>query len=238
MVYAIIIAGGSGTRTGKVIPKQFINVNDKPILLYTLDSFQAHSLVDAIEVVCLDGWQEVVKTYAKQYGIKKLQLITKGGSTVQESIRNGIFRLEGLLDEKDVIIIHDGIRPLVDQSVLTDVIQVCLSAGNAVSSLPYNEQIFVTTDQKTTNKYVKRETLRRVMTPQAYYFKDLLMAYREAFKREVGIYGSSYTNTMMVELGYTLHFSSGSEKNIKITTNDDIELFKAYLSMETMSKLK
>ena len=238
MVIAIIIAGGSGTRMGQDIPKQFINVQEKPILLYTLESFQQHPQVDAIEVVCLDGWQEVVRAYAKQYGITKLQWIATGGKTGQESIRNGVFLLEGQCSENDIIIIHDGIRPLVDQFVLTDVIRVCTQFGNAVSSLPYNEQIFVTNDQQTTTRFIPRETLRRVMTPQAYFYKDLLPAYQEAFDREIGIYGSSYTNTMMVELGKVLHFSAGSEKNIKLTTRDDIELFKAYLDMDSLTNLK
>lgn len=238
MNIALIIAGGSGSRTGQDIPKQFINVKDKPILFYTLEAFQQSSQVDAIEIVCLDGWQEMVKSYAKQYEISKLKWITAGGKTGQESIRNGVFNLEGEIQDDDIVIIHDGIRPLVDQSVLSDVIRICKQYGNAVSSLPYNEQIFVTSDQMTTTKYIPRETLRRVVTPQAYYYKDLLEGYRFAFEHEVGIYGSSYTNTMMVELGKVLHFSAGSEKNIKLTTKDDIELFKAYLDMENPKNLK
>lgn len=238
MVIAVVIAGGSGVRMGQDIPKQFINVKEKPILLYTLESFQQNPLVDAIEVVCLDGWQEVVRTYSKQYGITKLQWITKGGKSGQESIRNGVYSLEGIAADDDIVIIHDGIRPLVDQSVLTDVIRVCQTYGNAVSSLPYNEQIFVTSDQKTTTQYIPRETLRRVVTPQAYHYKELLSAYKYAFEHEIGIYGSSYTNTMMVELGKVLYFSAGSEKNIKLTTKDDIELFKAYLEMDAPKNLK
>lgn len=238
MNVALIIAGGSGSRMGQDIPKQFINVKEKPILIYTLEAFQQNPQVDAIEVVCLDGWQEMVKSYSQQYGISKLKWMTNGGKTGQESIRNGIFSLEGQLKDNDIVIIHDGIRPLVDQSVLSDVIRVCEQYGNAVSSLPYNEQIFVTSDQMTTTKYIPRETLRRVVTPQAYYYKDLLEGYRYAFEHEIGIYGSSYTNTMMVELGKVLHFSAGSEKNIKLTTRDDIELFKAYLDMEAPKNLK
>ena len=238
MVVAVIIAGGSGSRTGQDVPKQFLNVNDKPILFYTLESFQQHPEIDAIEVVCLDGWQEMVKTYSRQFGIDKLRWITPGGASGQESIRNGVFNLQEYCREDDMIIIHDGIRPLVDQSVLTDVIRVCKKFGNAVSSLPYNEQIFVTSDQETTSRFIPRETLRRVMTPQAYYYKDLLPAYRKAFEENIGIKGSSYTNTMMVELGTVLHFAAGSEKNIKLTTRDDIELFKAYLGMTPPSNLK
>lgn len=232
MNIAVIIAGGVGNRMGQSIPKQFINVYDKPILIYTLEGFQRHPMVDAIEVVCIEGWENVVWSYAKQYNITKLKWIVKGGNTGQESIRNGVYNLEGKCSLDDTIIIHDGIRPLVDAAVLTDVINKALKYGNAVTSLPYNEQIFVVNqeDESTTTKFIPRETLRRVSTPQAYQFKLLDDKYHEAFDKGIGIHGSHYTNTMMVELGVRLHFAAGSDKNIKLTTPDDLEIFKGYLS--------
>lgn len=234
MNVAIIIAGGSGSRMGQRIPKQFITIHDKPILIYTLEGFQRHPMIDAIEVVCIDGWQEVVWAYAGQFGIDKLKWIVTGGKSGQESIRNGVFNLEGKCAEDDIIIIHDGIRPLVDEFVLTDVIEMAGRKGNAVTSMPYNEQIFLVneSDPTTTSRYIPRETLRRVATPQAYKFEKLDWAYHEAFEKEIGIFGSSYTNTMMVELGETLHFAAGSDKNIKLTTQDDLELFKGYLERD------
>ena len=180
----------------------------------------------------------MVRAYAKQFNIDKLQWIISGGRTTQESIRNGVFQLEGTCGEEDIIIIHDGIRPLVEDSVLSDVILKCRQYGNAVTALPYNEQIFVADDEVSTVKYIPREALRRVSTPQAYRYGMLDRAYHEAFEKGIGIYGSSYTNTMMVELGERLYFANGSEKNIKITTRDDFELFKAYLKMEKDNWLK
>ena len=229
---AIIIAGGVGNRMGQSIPKQFINVYEKPILMYTLEGFQKHPMVDAIEVVCIDGWENVVWSYAKQYNIDKLKWIAKGGASGQESIRNGVYNLEGVASPEDVIIIHDGIRPLVDAEVLTDVINKAQQLGNAVTSMPYNEQIFVVSqeDENTTTQFIPRETLRRVATPQAYQFGLLDEKYHEAFEKEIGIYGSHYTNTMMVELGVRLNFAAGSDKNIKLTTKDDLEIFKGYLA--------
>ena len=238
MKVAVIIAGGSGARMGQDIPKQFINVSDKPVLIYTLESFQKHPLVDAIEVVCIDGWQDVLWAYAKQLKITKLKWVVSGGESGQESIRNGVYNLEGKCTDDDIVIIHDGIRPLVDETVLTDVILKAQQYGNAVTSLPYNEQIFVIDDEISTVKYIPRETLRRVSTPQAYRFGKLLWAYRKAFAEEIGIYGSSYTNTMMVELGERLYFAAGSDKNIKLTTKDDLEMFKAYLKLEKDNWLK
>jgi 2-C-methyl-D-erythritol 4-phosphate cytidylyltransferase len=237
---ALIIAGGSGNRMGQDIPKQFINVYDKPVLIYTLEGFERHPMIDAIEVVCLDGWHDVLRAYAKQFNITKLKWVISGGKTGQESIRNGVYNLEDKAKEDDIIIIHDGIRPLVDATVLTDVIQKAKEFGNGVTSMPYNEQIFVVNleDVTTTKQYIPRETLRRVSTPQAYQFGRLDSAYHEAFEKEIGIYGSSYTNTMMVELGETLHFAAGSDKNIKLTTKDDLELFKGYLKMDKDNWLK
>lgn len=240
MNIAVIIAGGVGSRMGQDLPKQFINVYDKPVLIYTLESFQKHPQVDAIELVCIDGWHEIVWAYAKQFNITKLKWIVSGGKTGQESIRNGVYGLEGKANPDDNIIIHDGIRPLVEPSVLSDVISKCSQYGNAVTSMPYNEQIFVINedDETTTNKYIPRETLRRVSTPQAYRFDLLDKKYHEAYEKEIGIYGSHYTNTMMVELGVTLHFAVGSDKNIKLTTKDDLEMFKAYLKADKDNWLK
>ncbi|MCR5238326.1 MAG: 2-C-methyl-D-erythritol 4-phosphate cytidylyltransferase [Lachnospiraceae bacterium] len=238
MTIAIIIAGGSGQRMGQEIPKQFINVYDKPVIIYTLEGFQAHPQVDRIGVVCIDGWHDIVKAYAKQFNITKLDWVISGGETVQDSIRNGVYRLEGVASDDDIVIIHDGIRPLIDDTVLSDLIIKCEKYGNAVTAMPYNEQIFVADDEISTIKYIPRDSLRRVATPQAYRFELVDKAYHEAYEKDIGVRGSSYTNTMMVELGKRLYFAAGSDKNIKLTTKDDLELFKAYIKMEKDTWLK
>ncbi len=232
MNIAVIIAGGQGHRMGKAIPKQFINVYDKPVMLYTLEGFERHPMVDAIEVVCVDGWQEAVWAYAKEYSVTKLKWVVDGGATAQESIRNGVYALEGKCAGDDIIIVHDSIRPLVEPAVLTDVITKALEYGNAVTSMPYNEQIFLVSedDPETTVSYIPRETLRRVSTPQAYRFDLLDGKYHEAYEKGIGIHGSAYANTMMVELGVRLRFAAGSDKNLKLTTKDDLEIFKGYLA--------
>lgn len=229
MNIAIIIAGGVGSRMGKDIPKQFIEVKGKPVLAYTLEGFQKHPLIDAIEVVCIDGWEDDVWAYVEQYGITKLKWITKGGASGQESIRNGVYYLKDKCSPYDNIVIHDGIRPLVEDFVLDDIIEKCNEYGNGVTSMPYNEQIFLVDDDTSTVKYIPRETLRRVATPQAYKYQLLDEKYHEAFEKEIGIYGSSYTNTMMVELGVRLYFAKGSDRNLKLTTPGDLEIFEAML---------
>lgn len=229
MNVAIILAGGIGRRMHREMPKQFIKVKDKPLIIYTLETFQKHPHVDAILAICVDGWQEVLQDYAIQYEISKLRWIVNGGDTVQESIRNGVCYLEGICSGDDIAIIHDGIRPMTGEEILSDVIEKCEAYGNAVTSTPINEQIFIVEDEFTSRSYIPRETLRKVTTPQAYKYGRLLKAYKKAFQEGIGIYGSSYANTLMAELGETLHFAIGSDKNLKITTQDDLELFKAML---------
>lgn len=238
MTIAIVIAGGSGRRMGLEIPKQFVLVDGKPVLAYTLEGFQRHNGIDAILVVCIDGWEDEVRSEAERFGIGKLRRIVPGGATAQESIRNGVFALEGICAPDDIVVIHDGIRPLVDDFVLSDVIRVCHERGAAVTAMPYNEQIFVAADEHSTTRYIPRETLRRVATPQAYRFDLIDGAYHEAFEKKIGIYGSSYANTMMVELGHRLWFAAGSDKNIKLTTPEDLELFKGYLARKTAEVLE
>lgn len=238
MNLALIIAGGSGHRMGQDIPKQFLTVNDKPIIIYTLENFQNNDRIDEILVVCIEGWHDVLRAYAKQFNITKLKYVIDGGATAQESIRNGVNKLYSEYKGDHCVVVHDGIRPLVDESVLNDVIDKCLTYGNGVTSLPYNEQIFIKKDEKTTEKYIPRETLMRVSTPQAYKLEKLYTSYKKAFENNIGIAGSSYVNTMMAELGETLYFAKGSDKNIKLTTKEDLYIFKAYISAKNDDWIK
>jgi 2-C-methyl-D-erythritol 4-phosphate cytidylyltransferase len=229
---AIVIAGGSGARMGMEVPKQFVLVGNKPVIIYTLQAFEDHPSIDSIGVVCIDGWHDVLRDYATQFGITKLAWVISGGESAQESIYKGVMNLEGTCGEDDMVVIHDGIRPLVDPAVISDILAVCSQYGNGVTSLPYNEQIFQIDedDPTSTTAYIPRDTLRRVATPQAYRYAILAARYREAFATGIGIGPSSYANTMMVDLGERLHFAAGSDKNIKLTTPDDLALFEAMLA--------
>lgn len=229
MNIAVVIAAGVGHRTGQHVPKQFINVLDKPIIIYTLEKFQRSKNIDAIEVVCLRGWEETLKAYALQYGIAKLKWITLGGSSSQESIYAGLKSIENECNENDIVIIHDGIRPMVENEILDSCIDTCKKHGNGITALPVYEQIFKAYDDISAKEYIPRDSLRILQTPQAYRYKEIKAVYDEAFERKVGLQASAYANTLMTELGRTLYFSKGSTKNIKITTKDDIEIFKAML---------
>ncbi len=216
---------------GSDIPNPFVIVEDKPVLVYTLEVFQRHPQIDGIQLVCLKGWEQVAFAYAKQYNISKLRGVTEGGKTIQETIRNGLESLADELQADDLVVIHDGVRPLLEESVLTDTIMVAAEKGNAISSMPNNEQVFVAdeNDPSVTRQFVPREKIRRVTTPQAYRFGELLDAYRYAFGRHIGIDGPSYANTLFADLGKTLYFSAGSDKNIKLNTEENVSIFEACL---------
>lgn len=240
MNVAVILAGGSGKRMGQDIPKQFLHVYDKPVLIYTLEGFQHHPEIDAIEVVCIDGWHNVLSAYAKQFNITKLNWIISGGDSAQESIFMGLKNLETVCADDDIVVIHNGIRPLVDEFVLSNVLSVCEKYGNGVTSMPYNEQIFVVDDMDSqiTRKYIPRDTLRRVSTPQAYRFGKILWAYKKAFAENIGIQNATYANTLMADLGEPLYFAAGSERNIKLTSVEDINLFRAFINEKKLSWIK
>lgn len=226
---ALIIAGGVGARMNQDIPKQFINVHDKPVIVYTMEAFQKHPEIDAIEVVCLDGWHDVLKAYAKQFGIAKLENVVSGGKNGQDSIRNGLYDIaERYTDEDDIVLIHDAIRPMVSREVISDNIRVCREYGNAITVVPCTAAMLKTYDSLSTEEQVARDNLKITQTPQAFYIKDIVEAHKEALSK--GITNSVASCTMYIELGRKLYMSKGSEKNLKLTTAEDIEIFKALLA--------
>ena len=226
---ALIIAGGVGARMNQDIPKQFINVYDKPVIVYTMEAFQKHPEIDAIEVVCLDGWHDVLAAYAKQFGISKLENIVSGGKNGQDSIRNGLYDIASRhTAEDDIVLIHDAIRPMVSKEVISDNIRVCRDCGNAITVVPCTAAMLKTFDAISTTEQVPRDNLKITQTPQAFFVKDIIEAHKEALSK--GITNSVASCTMYIELGRKLFLSAGSEKNLKLTTTEDIEIFKALLS--------
>ena len=236
MNIALILAGGHGSRTAQDIPKQFMNVYEKPLIIYTLENFERHPDIDGIAVVCIDGWHEVLKAYARQYGITKLKWVVAGGNDGQESTQRGIETLKESCDAEDVILVHDAVRPFLPKEVITDAIVKCKQKGSGLSAVRCQETIVRTDDGIFGQEGIARTEIMRVQTPQAYKFGKALWAYEEAGRR--GITGEVYINTLMLRLGETVYFSYGSEKNIKITTIDDLELFKALLKMEREDWIK
>ena len=228
MNIAMLIAGGKGARMNQDIPKQFLNINDKPVIVYTLQAFQQHPQIDAIIVVCIEGWQEILKAYANQFNITKLKWIVPGGDNGQASIRNGVFELRKHCKPEDVVLIHDAIRPNVSQEIISNCIAESSIHGNAVTVIPCAEAMLLRDeDVNTSTRIINRDSLARTQTPQAFSVEKLVWAHEEALKR--GITNAVATCTLMIELGEKIHFCAGSEKNVKIMTAEDLEIFKALL---------
>lgn len=226
---ALIIAGGVGARMGQDLPKQFINVYDKPIIVYTLEAFQKHPEIDGIEVVCLEAWEEIVYAYARQFGIAKLENIVPGGKNGQDSIRNGLYDIKERYNDEDVIVlIHDAIRPMVSQEIITDNIKVCRENGNAITVVPCTAAMLKTFDSVSADEQVPRDNLKITQTPQAFYLNDIISVHKEALEKNIT--NSVASCTLYIELGKKLYMSKGSEKNLKLTTVEDIEIFKALLN--------
>lgn len=225
MNIALIMAGGLGQTLLQDIPKQFLNVYDKPIIIYALEQFQKHPMIDCIVVSCLTGWEEMCKAYARQFGIDKLALVVTGGIDGQTSAQNGVKQMADWCEEDDIVIIHDAIRPMVTQEIITSCIETCKKYGSGIAAVRCQEPVIKSIDGIRGSESLERNEIMKIQTPQAYPYKKLLWAYQEAGK--VGIKGAIYMNTIMNALGESVYFSKGSDKNLKILTLDDLDIFKA-----------
>ena len=233
---ALLTAAGIGSRMHQDIPKQFIHVNNKPIIIYTLEAFQNHPSIDYIIVVTLESWIDVLKAYAKQFNITKLKWIVPGGKTGQESIRKGLDVLHKEARPDDVVMVHDGNRPLVSSEIISDSLATYAKHGSAVAVIPCVEVVFESENGSTSCKSLEREKLYRTQTPHTYKISELYAAHLEAEK--LNIDNTAASCILMERLGKTTYFSKGSEENIKITTIEDITVFKAVLNTEKGEWLK
>ena len=227
MNIALIIAGGIGARMLSAIPKQFITVNDKPIIIYTLEAFEKHPNIDAIAVVCIEGWEIILQNYAKEYNITKLKYIAPSGKSGQESIKNGLDELAKFYSREDIVLIHDAIRPMVSSEIISECINVTREKGNAVVCIPCQEAMLETVDGASAVSAYPRDNLKRTQTPQGFTLGSILDTLKKA--KEMGITNSVASCTLLVETGQTVYFSKGSEKNIKLTTSEDLAIFRALL---------
>ena len=238
MNIAILTAGGTGARTHQDLPKQFITVDNKPIIIYTLEAFQQHPSIDEIYISCLEGWSTILEAYAKQFNITKLKRVVIGGVTGQESIYNGLKAVKEDNTNTDdiVVIIHDGNRPMLSQDVITDNLVKQKQYGSAVAVIPTTEVVFVSEDGVESNAALNREELWRTQTPHSYKFNELWNTHNKAISD--GVRNMAASCSLMQKYGYTTYFSNGSEKNIKITTVEDIEIFKALLTAKNDEWIK
>ncbi len=237
MNVALLTAAGSGSRMGQDIPKQFIHVDNKPLIIHTMEAFQNHPSIDAMIVVTLPSWTDVLKAYAKQFNITKLQWVVPGGATGQESIHNGLVKLAEELPEDTVVMIHDGNRCLVSNEIISNSLAVFSHYGSAVAAIPCVEAVFRSEDDGLSSEIsIPREQLFRTQTPHTYTLGKLLWAHEEAAKQ--GITSTAASCVLMQKLGERVYFSKGSEENLKITTVDDMMIFEALLHTRKENWLK
>lgn len=226
---ALLIAGGSGNRMGQDIPKQFMHVDGCPIIIHTMRCFQKHPDIDGIAVVCLKGWETVLQAYANQFCIDKLKWIFPGGKSGMESIRNGIYGLkESGCSTEDLVLIHDSVRPLLGQDIISSNIAICKAYGYAITGIQCREAILESEDGFTTSVSIPRDKLIRTQTPQTFRLGNIINVHEEA--KDKGIVDSVASCTLIAEVGgREMHIVPGSEKNIKVTTVEDLEILKALM---------
>lgn len=231
---AILTAAGTGSRMGQDIPKQFLSVKNKPIIIWTLEVFQNHPEVDEIVVACLAEWEKVLEAYARQFNIIKLKKIVEGGEDGQGSIKNCLDAINDG-DEK-IVIIHDGNRPMVSSDIISNALAGCMKNGNAVTAIPCPEVLMTSADGRMASGMIDRDNVKRTQTPHVFYLSELLSAHKEA--EEKGLARSAASCALFEMLGREIYFVDGSEKNLKLTTVDDMDIFNALLSVKREDWLK
>lgn len=236
MNIALIIAGGSGNRMHQELPKQFLTVNEKPVIIYTLEVFQRHPAIDEIVVVCIEGWERILWAYIKQFDLTKVTAVVKGGDCGQSSIYRGLEEISRAHEQNDIVLIHDAIRPLVSEEIISDCIHKTLEYGSAIACIPCAEAMLVSENQEKSSKVFEREHLKRTQTPQGFYLGKLIDIHKKALER--GITNSTASCTLVIEMGEEIYFSKGSEKNLKLTTIEDLDIFKALLLAKRAEWLK
>ena len=227
--YVILLAGGIGKRMGTDIPKQFIKVNDKPIIVYTLERFQSNPQIEKIVVVCVKEWMEYLRDLVIEYSLSKVVWVTEGGETGHDSIRNGVFFLKDKILPEDYIIVHDAVRPVLPQKALDEVIRVAHEHGNASSSIQCHPPIVYTEDFISGITDVDREHVMLTASPQAYKYSLALKCYEKAEMENKHCF--TFTSSLLIHYGERVYFAKGTTSNIKITTLEDIALFTALLNV-------
>lgn len=233
MNIAVILAGGTGSRVGSNIPKQFIKIMGKPVLAYTLERFEKNKNIDIIEIVCHKDWILEVKRIIEHYNINKVKWIVKGGTTFQESVLNGIFYLKDKINYEDLVVISFGVAPLTTDEIIDDSIRVCNENGsNAIAS----EDIILCTCIKDNDYYssqsILRETLKGFSNPWTFKYGELYETYKFALEKDILKHIEPHTTSLYFAVGKKIYFSKSSSKNIKITTKEDLDIFKGILLVE------
>lgn len=227
MITALIFAGGTGQRmksTSK--PKQFLQMRGKPIIIYTLEYFEEHPEVDNICIVCLEGWIEQLEKYIKKYGISKVKWLVKGGDTCHKSIFNGLLAIKKECDNNSIILIHDGVRPLISNELISENIQMVREKGNAITVEKALETVAETDDKRNIINVPDRNYMYMAKAPQSFYFHDIFQAYCRSIDDKIETIDSAH---LMNIYGVKLNTVTSTPYNIKITTPSDFYICRAIM---------
>lgn len=227
--YVVLLAGGVGKRMNSEIPKQFLEVEGKPIIVYTAERFQNNPKIEKIIIVCVSEWIDHVWNLVKHYGLTKVEWVIEGGKTGHDSIRNGVFFLRGKIDMDDYIIVHDAVRPVLPQKAIDEVLRVAHEKGNASSSTPCHPPIVIADDQESGIQDVDREHVMLTSSPQCFHYKLALKCYEKA--EEENQHDFTFTSSLLIHCGERVYFAKGTTNNIKVTTREDLALFSALLKI-------
>lgn len=227
MVAAVIFAGGVGARMKSAdIPKQFIEVDGKPIIIRTLEVFSQHPEIDKICISCLESWIDVLKEQIEQYGIKKVEAIVPGGSNGYESIHNGLMAAAEGAEPDDLVLICDGVRPMITGELVSNCIRETKEYGSAVPVTPSIDSVLESSDGIHCRKNYPRSEMFITQAPQGFTFEKILWAHEEAEKRNITNPTSSCE--LLIELGETVHIFIGERQNIKVTTPEDLYTLRSH----------
>lgn len=226
---AVIFAGGVGSRMhSKDLPKQFLLLHDKPIIIHTLSIFENSPEIDAIVISCVADWIDHLKNLINKYHITKVKKIVPGGQTGQDSIFNGLKAAESIGSrENDIVLIHDGVRPLIYQKTIHDDLVSVKKHGSAITSVQVKETVLVVDNDEKINEVPDRSKTRLARAPQCFYLRDILAAHEKAISENRHDFIDSCS--MMQHYGYSMYLVDGPQENIKITTPDDFYTMRALL---------
>jgi len=227
--YVILLAGGVGKRMNSDIPKQFLEVKGKSVIVYSIENFQRNPEIESIVVVCVKEWVDYLRKCISKYSLDKVKYIIEGGESGHDSIRNGIFFLRDKINLEDNVIIHDAVRPILPQKAINEVIRVASQKGNASSSIACHPPIVYKDDDESGIRDVDREKVMLTASPKAFRYSLALKCYLQA--EEDNRHDFTFTSSLLIHYNERVYFAKGTTCNIKITKKEDLALFEALLSI-------
>ena len=224
---AIILAGGVGSRMGVDRPKQFLMVQDKPIISYCLDIFQKHSEIDSIVIVVSEQWQDFTEEYVQKYGVTKVKGYAPAGKSRQHSIYNGLKCIDKNVPGTDIVIVHDAARPLVSDRIISDCIKGATDYDGAMPVISVKDTVYQSKDGQEIGCLLKRSELFAGQAPESFKFRKYFDIHNQVTDEEIGATAGS--SEIAYRHGMEVRMVKGSERNLKITTIEDLETFETIL---------